>query len=99
MHQVEGALAQVRASVPVLETGLDAAMNILDVILGSASYRKGFTLGLEVSTRGSSIHIRSLPYLLANWQLYTKRCPDPDLARNGYLTTVFLYNTVGEGQT
>jgi NodT family efflux transporter outer membrane factor (OMF) lipoprotein len=33
--QAEGALAQVRASVPVLETGLDAAMNALDVMLGS----------------------------------------------------------------
>jgi NodT family efflux transporter outer membrane factor (OMF) lipoprotein len=33
--QAEGALAQVRASVPVLETGLDVAMNALDVMLGS----------------------------------------------------------------
>lgn len=33
--QAEGALAQVRASVPVLEAGLDAAMNALDVMLGS----------------------------------------------------------------
>jgi NodT family efflux transporter outer membrane factor (OMF) lipoprotein len=36
VYQVEGALAQVRASVPVLETGLDAAMNALDVMLGSS---------------------------------------------------------------
>lgn len=36
VRQVEGALAQVRASVPVLETGLDAAMNALDVMLGSS---------------------------------------------------------------
>ena len=35
MRQVEGALAQVRESVPVLEAGLDAAMNALDVILGT----------------------------------------------------------------
>lgn len=35
VRQVEGALAQVRASVPVLETGLDAAMNALDVMLGA----------------------------------------------------------------
>ena len=35
VHQVEGALAQARASVPALETGLDAAMNALDVMLGS----------------------------------------------------------------
>jgi NodT family efflux transporter outer membrane factor (OMF) lipoprotein len=35
VQQAEGALAQVRASVPVLETGLDAAMNALDVMLGS----------------------------------------------------------------
>jgi len=36
VRQVEGALAQVRASVPILETGLDAAMNALDVMLGSS---------------------------------------------------------------
>lgn len=35
MRQVEGALAQAQASIPVLETGLDAAMNALDVMLGS----------------------------------------------------------------
>ena len=33
VRQAEGALAQVRASVPVLEAGLDAAMNALDVML------------------------------------------------------------------
>lgn len=35
VRQVEGALYQVRASVPPLEAGLDAASNALDVILGS----------------------------------------------------------------
>ncbi|MDI5933346.1 efflux transporter outer membrane subunit [Halomonas kalidii] len=35
MHQAEGALAQVEAQIPVLETGLDAAMNALDVLLGA----------------------------------------------------------------
>jgi NodT family efflux transporter outer membrane factor (OMF) lipoprotein len=35
VRQVEGTLAQVQASIPVLETGLDAAMNALDVMLGS----------------------------------------------------------------
>ncbi|MCP3728178.1 TolC family protein [Paraburkholderia sp. CNPSo 3272] len=35
VRQAEGALAQVQASVPVLETTLDAAMNALDVMLGS----------------------------------------------------------------
>jgi NodT family efflux transporter outer membrane factor (OMF) lipoprotein len=34
--QAEGALAQVRASVPVLEAGVDTAMNALDVMLGAA---------------------------------------------------------------
>ncbi len=34
MHQVEGSLARVEAQIPVLETGLDAAMNALDVLLG-----------------------------------------------------------------
>jgi NodT family efflux transporter outer membrane factor (OMF) lipoprotein len=33
--QAEGALAQVQASVPVLEAGLEAAMNALDVMLGA----------------------------------------------------------------
>ncbi|MDQ0586555.1 efflux transporter outer membrane subunit [Variovorax paradoxus] len=36
VRQTEGALAQVRAAVPVLEAGLDAAMNALDVMLGSS---------------------------------------------------------------
>ena len=33
MRQVEGSLAQVEAQIPVLEAGLDAAMNALDVLL------------------------------------------------------------------
>lgn len=36
VRQAEGALAQVRASVPVLEAGLETAMNALDVMLGTA---------------------------------------------------------------
>jgi len=36
VHQVKGALAQVRSSVPVLEAAQDTAMNALDVMLGSA---------------------------------------------------------------
>ncbi len=35
IHQAEGALAQVQATLPVLTTGLDAAMNALDVMLGA----------------------------------------------------------------
>ena len=35
VRQAEGVLAQVRASVPVLEAGLDVAMNALDVMLGT----------------------------------------------------------------
>ncbi|WP_438857967.1 efflux transporter outer membrane subunit [Achromobacter spanius] len=34
VHQSTGALAEVRATVPVLEDGLSAAMNALDVLLG-----------------------------------------------------------------
>lgn len=34
--QAEGALAQVQASVPVLENGLDVASNALDVLLGTS---------------------------------------------------------------
>ncbi|WP_339481990.1 TolC family protein [Pseudomonas sp. RL_5y_Pfl2_73] len=35
VQQVEGTLSQVQATVPVLQTGLDAAMNALDVMLGT----------------------------------------------------------------
>lgn len=35
LRQAEGALAQVESSVPVLEAGLDTAMNALDILLGS----------------------------------------------------------------
>ncbi|MGV7210042.1 efflux transporter outer membrane subunit [Oxalobacteraceae bacterium A2-2] len=34
VRQSEGALAQARASIPALETGLDMALNALDVMLG-----------------------------------------------------------------
>jgi NodT family efflux transporter outer membrane factor (OMF) lipoprotein len=34
VNQTEGSLAQVEAQIPVLEAGLDAAMNALDVLLG-----------------------------------------------------------------
>jgi NodT family efflux transporter outer membrane factor (OMF) lipoprotein len=34
MRQAEGALAQVDAQIPVLDAGLDVAMNALDVLLG-----------------------------------------------------------------
>jgi NodT family efflux transporter outer membrane factor (OMF) lipoprotein len=34
LRQAEGALAQVQATLPELETGLDQAMNALDVLLG-----------------------------------------------------------------
>ncbi|MBR7792290.1 TolC family protein [Undibacterium sp. FT147W] len=34
VQQAEGALAQARASMPILEAGLDTAMNALDVMLG-----------------------------------------------------------------
>ena len=34
LRQTEGSLAQVEAQIPVLEAGLDAAMNALDVLLG-----------------------------------------------------------------
>jgi len=36
VRQAEGALAQVKASVPVLEAGLETAMNALDVMLGTS---------------------------------------------------------------
>ena len=35
VRQTEGALAQVQATVPVLHIGLDAAMNALDIMLGT----------------------------------------------------------------
>ncbi|TCM12726.1 NodT family efflux transporter outer membrane factor (OMF) lipoprotein [Novosphingobium sp. PhB165] len=35
LRQSEGVLAQVQGTVPVLETGLDAAMNALDVLMGA----------------------------------------------------------------
>jgi NodT family efflux transporter outer membrane factor (OMF) lipoprotein len=51
VRQVEGALAQVRASVPILETGLDAAMNALDVMLGSS----------PGTHRSELVEVRSIP--------------------------------------
>jgi NodT family efflux transporter outer membrane factor (OMF) lipoprotein len=44
VQQAEGAVAQVKATIPVLETGRDVAMNALDVMLGVApgTYRAEF---------------------------------------------------------
>lgn len=44
VQQAEGAVAQVNATIPVLEAGLDSAMNALDVMLGVApgTYRSEF---------------------------------------------------------
>ncbi|WP_028715693.1 efflux transporter outer membrane subunit [Pantoea ananatis] len=46
VQQTEGALAQVQATVPVLRTGLDVAMNALDVMLGTppGTHRKQLAL-------------------------------------------------------
>ncbi len=45
VQQAEGAVAQVKATIPVLEAGLDTAMNALDVMLGTApgTYRAEFS--------------------------------------------------------
>lgn len=46
VRQTEGALAQVQATVPVIRTGLDNAMNALDVMLGTppGTHRKALAL-------------------------------------------------------
>lgn len=45
LQQAQGALAQTQASVPVLEEGLDAALNAMDVLLGvqPGTYRSEFS--------------------------------------------------------
>ncbi|MEM5277611.1 efflux transporter outer membrane subunit [Cupriavidus taiwanensis] len=50
VRQAEGALAQVRASIPQLEAALDAAMNALDVMLGSlpGTHRAELAQGGEI---------------------------------------------------
>jgi NodT family efflux transporter outer membrane factor (OMF) lipoprotein len=49
VRQAQGALAQVQATVPILKSGLDAAMNALDVLLGAppGTYRT------ELAAKGS----------------------------------------------
>jgi len=49
MRQVEGSLAQVEAQIPVLESGLDAAMNALDVLLAVQPGTYRAELGPEAS--------------------------------------------------
>jgi NodT family efflux transporter outer membrane factor (OMF) lipoprotein len=50
VRQAEGSLAQVEAQIPVLEAGLDAAMNALDVLLGvqPGTYRGELSLAAPV---------------------------------------------------
>ena len=74
VHQVEGALAQVRASIPVLRAGLSTAMNALDVLLGalpgtySAALAEGGRIPAapQISTSGSPAELlRRRPDLIA----------------------------------
>ncbi|MDC7827453.1 TolC family protein [Pseudomonas sp. BLCC-B13] len=74
LYQVEGALAQVRASVPLLETGLEAALNALDVMLGSppGTYRaelaeaEAIPLAPQIAAAGSPGELlRRRPDLIA----------------------------------
>ena len=61
VHQTEGTLSQVQATVPVLQTGLDAAMNALDVMLGTppGTHRKqlenghGVPLAPQITAMGT----------------------------------------------
>lgn len=52
VRQTEGGLAQVQATVPVLQTHLDAAMNALDVMLGSppGTYRAELAKAAPIPT-------------------------------------------------
>ena len=50
VRQAEGSLAQVEAQIPVLEAGLDSAMNALDVLLGAqpGTYRAELSPAMPV---------------------------------------------------
>lgn len=52
LRQAEGVLAQVQATVPALETGLDAALNALDVLMGAqpGTYRSKVEAGAPIPT-------------------------------------------------
>lgn len=56
VHQTEGALSQVQATVPVLQAGLEAAMNALDVMLGTPP-------GTHRSQLATAAHIPVAPQL------------------------------------
>lgn len=61
VQQAEGAVAQVKATIPILETGLDVTMNALDVMLGVApgTYRtelskvEAIPVAPQISSMGS----------------------------------------------
>ncbi|WCM25850.1 efflux transporter outer membrane subunit [Sphingomonas sp. QA11] len=55
LRQAEGVLSQVQATVPVLESALDAAMNALDVIMGAqpGTYRPQLDPALPIPTAPS----------------------------------------------
>jgi NodT family efflux transporter outer membrane factor (OMF) lipoprotein len=50
VNQAEGSLTQAEAQIPVLEAGLDAAMNALDVLLGAqpGTYRAELTAATQI---------------------------------------------------
>ncbi|MFW9265779.1 efflux transporter outer membrane subunit [Pseudomonas sp. NR3] len=61
VRQTEGQLAQAQATLPVLQTGLDAAMNALDVMLGTPpgthrpllAERRDIPLAPQITTTGT----------------------------------------------
>ena len=69
VNQAEGALAQVEAQIPVLETGLDAAMNALDVLLDvqPGTYRAELSPSMPVPVSGAN---QALGLLGLRWRLF-----------------------------
>lgn len=63
VHQVEGAVAQIKAVIPVQETMLEASMNALDVMLGVApgTYRAELKTGLKTEVGTESAKLGLIP--------------------------------------
>lgn len=108
LQQAQGALAQTRASIPVLEEGLEAALNAMDVIQGAqpGTYRAELTTATAIPVApgladagGPAQLLRRRPDLVVAEQRLRASNAEVGSALSQYFPKVSLSGLVGTATT